>query len=414
MGVHEVFEVLYSPVKAFKKIIEKPDSKGALLILAIVLAFTAVTQYITASKLFLENQTPDKDTWTESPLLWTSNGMLVNDTDRVVGNYSTKGFISDSTTILMRITDIGRFNTSGDEGFKGLSFRIKWIHQNGTPPSSDATLRLFSSKESHYFESNLLDNISNSSNEWYNVTFPISIGPESEGWISFGSPDWENITGLEFRLDWLDSDAANLTMKIDDLYFGNFVSLLAAGFFDQWLIQSLMKTATDFIVRWILFAVFLWLIIKSFRGETGPWRFLFIIIGYTFSIRIVSVATELILISALPPLDFPLKAWNPVKGEGEVALELTSRIYENTWYNTLTGKVLLGIEIFLFGGLHSLPFGYQIIGTIVALTFAFHAWTIALSAVAIRSLRGFTWKKAMVISSISYVLYLFLRPFIPV
>ena len=54
----EVFEVLYSPIKAFKKIVEKPQFKGPLLIFVIVIILTAVGQYVHASKLFLETDVP--------------------------------------------------------------------------------------------------------------------------------------------------------------------------------------------------------------------------------------------------------------------------------------------------------------------------------------------------------------------
>ena len=62
----EVIEVLYSPVKAFRKIIEKPDFKGVILVLVLVISSMIVSQYVLASKLFLETRTPENDDWTES------------------------------------------------------------------------------------------------------------------------------------------------------------------------------------------------------------------------------------------------------------------------------------------------------------------------------------------------------------
>lgn len=392
--VREVFEVLYSPVKAFKEIVKKPDVKGPILILVLSLIATAATQYVNFSKLYLETPTPEKDEWTESVIFWTSNGALFSDTDYIVGNYSVESFISNGTSIWMKITSIGQFNCSGDEGYKGLSFRIKWIHQNGTLPSSNATLKLFSSDESHYFKLEIINLISNSSDKWANVT--VDVGPESQNWVpvQVNSSHWENITGLEFRLNWLDSDAANLAMKIDNLYFGKYRSLLATAFFSSWYISSLMSAATDFLIRWFLYTVVLWLIIKLFRGETGRWSVLFIVIGYTLLVNyptgVVSASVDASLFSMLPPLSFPLKAWNPIKGEERIASELITKIYEKSWYTTLA---------------------YQLSFYIM---FVFYIWIIALSAVAIRSLRGFTWKKAVVISGISFVLHLLLRPFIPI
>ncbi|MCW4001635.1 MAG: hypothetical protein NWE97_00385, partial [Candidatus Bathyarchaeota archaeon] len=66
MGVLEALEVLYSPVKAFKKIVEKPDLKGVVLVLVLVIFSMVVVEYVAASKFFLETRTPEDEDWTES------------------------------------------------------------------------------------------------------------------------------------------------------------------------------------------------------------------------------------------------------------------------------------------------------------------------------------------------------------
>jgi hypothetical protein len=392
--VREVFEVLYSPVKAFKGIVRKPEGKGLLLIFVLILLTAAVFIRISYSKWFVETANPDKDQWTESTSFWNSDGTISLDgTDRIVGNYSVKCFVSNGTSIWMRTTDIGKFNCSGDAGYKSLSFRIKWIHQNGKFPSSNATLRLFSSSESRYFELNIIHDISNSSNEWYNITTPISIGPGSQGWAQFGSPgpDWGNITGLEFRLNWLNSDAANLTMKIDDVYFGNYVvPFITTSFYNQWFISSLTATAVDFFISWLLYAALIWLFIKMFQGKTGPWKVLFIVIGYTFCNRMVQAPVDALLISMFPPLNFPLKALNPIAGEEGVASKLQSEIIEKWGFNTL-------------------PYTLSSFFTL-----GIYVWTIALGTIALRFLGEIEWKKAAAISGIAYIVSIFLRLFIPI
>lgn len=57
MVAREVFEVLYSPVKAFKKIIEKPEFKGVLLILVLFMLSTVLTRYAFFSRIFFETGT---------------------------------------------------------------------------------------------------------------------------------------------------------------------------------------------------------------------------------------------------------------------------------------------------------------------------------------------------------------------
>ena len=385
--VREIFRVLYSPLEAFKEIVKKPDVKGPMLILLITVLVTAGAQYISASKTFFENPTPEADSWAESTSLWISNGVLLNDTDRIVGNYSVNSFSSNDTCIWMKLTEIGPFDCSGDSGYRGLSFRVKWIHQNEKPPSSIATLQLFSYEENRYFRCDLSNNITSLSNEWANLT--VNVGP-GQGWVSVNSPDWKNITGLEFRLAWLHSDAANLTMKIDDLYFGEYVSPLASGFFTGWLVSSLMGSATDFIVRWILYAGLLLLTIKIFGGETGSWSVLFNVVGYVFAVTMVYIAIDALIINMLSSLSFPLKAWSPVAGEEEIGLALWNQIIQDNWGTTLVYNIR-----------YYLPF-------------IVHAWTATLGTIALHFAREFTWKKAAAISVMAYIMLILLKALIPI
>lgn len=50
----QLLKVLYSPVKAFEKIVKKPDVKGPLLVFVLTLLATAGMQYVLASKILLE------------------------------------------------------------------------------------------------------------------------------------------------------------------------------------------------------------------------------------------------------------------------------------------------------------------------------------------------------------------------
>ncbi len=377
--------VIYSPVKAFKEIVKNPSIKGPILIFLLFLVAAAGAQYVNASKWSLETGTPEGDDWTESTSLWTPEGVSIDDEDKIVGNYSVMSSVTNDTRVWMRITGIGSFNGSADQGYKALSFRIKWIHQNELFPAN-GTLRLFSNTN-RYFELNIDDKLANSSNTWGNVT--VDIGPTNLDWRpSVDSPDWGNITGLEFESAWSASNAANLTMKIDDLYFGKQVPFLTTDAFTGWFISSLMTTAFGFFIGWSLYSLLLLLTIKLSRSEVGPWSVLFIVIGYTFSIRIVYVLVDAFLVSMLPPLVFPLRAWNPIAGEEELASKLIDEIYQTNWYPTLVYNLSL------------------------SLMFAVYAWTIALSTIAIRFLLDFTWKKAATISITAYLIYLIVRVFL--
>jgi hypothetical protein len=380
--VYEVLKVVYSPVKAFKEIVKNPNIKGPLLIFLLFLLASAGFQYVSASKFVLEIGTPEGDGWTESTVLWTPEGVSIDDEDKFVGNYSIMSFVTNNTRVWMKTTDIGSFNCSSDEGCGSLSFRIKWVHSSNMFPAN-TTLRLFS-KNNSYFELNIDGKIANSSNTWSNVT--VDIGPTNLNWRpSVDSSDWGNITGLEFELAWL--ARANLTMKIDHLYFGKHVPLLAMNDFPERFVSSLIFIAFGFILEWGIYAIILLLLIKLAGSEAGPLRVLFIVIGYTFCIKIVESLVNAFLFSALPPLAFPLKAWDPIAGEEGLANKLLDNIYQTNWYPTLAYNL------------------YWSLG------FAFIAWAVALSAIAIRFLREFTWKKAAGIAIVAYfVLSIFAMP----
>jgi len=387
LGVREVFEVLYSPVKAFKKIIEKPNLKGVLLILTLFMCFTVVEQYVIASKLLLLDQTPDNDDWTESTALWASNGLLsIDGVDYKVGNYSVESFVSNGTSIRMNITNIGPLDCLEDKSYKELFFWIKWIHENGVP-SSNATLRLFSVSES-YFERSLI-NLS-TSGEWSNVT--VNIGPQSQDWNSIKSPNWQNVTGLEFRLVW--PTPANLTLKIDDLHFRRYSSSIERGLFTGSVILVLTSAALEFSMNWILWAGVLLLIAKVFREEGGPWTTFFIIIGYVFMVTVVYTIASVALISMLPSLNLPTKTWPPTT---DAETNAVSAVFEERWSPNWSYR--------LYTALYFIP------GIPIYFPLLREVWTLFLCTVAIRLLRGITWGRATSVSVVAFILRSILRLF---
>jgi len=387
LGVREVFEVLYSPVKAFKKIIEKPDFKGVLLILVLFISFSVVEQYVVASKFLLLTVTPDEDDWTESTALWTSNDSpSLDETDykagNTVGNHSVKSSVFNDTSIWTKITGIESLDCSEDTGYKELFFWIKWIHENEVP--SNATLRLFSSSESSYFELDLISFLA-SSDEWSNAT--LKIGPD-QGWNSANSPDWQNVMGLEFILVW--QAQANLTIKIDDLRFQKYASSIETGAFGGSIIGILMSAAVSFSMNWILWAGILLLVAKVFREELGPWTMFFVIIGYAFIATVVYTIASAAIISMLSPLNLPTKTWPPTT---EAEANAVNAVFEENWYPILPYRLYAMLHpVFVIS---NIPFYFP---------FLREVWTLVLCATAIRLLRGTTWGKATSISAVALIL----------
>ena len=306
--IREVFEVLYSPVNAFRKIIKKPDVKGVILILALVIISTVIVQSIVYSKFFLENRMPENDDWTESRVnqhYWISNGLLsLDETDYQMGNTDGNHSIVSSVqaeSVWMQTTDITSIDSSEETGYAELFFWIKWTHEEESAPNL-GNLKLYSKGENSYFETNITSLLA-PNGEWTNVT--LNIGP-NQGWTTTNSPDWQNITSAEFNLEW--SSSANLTLKIDGLFFRKFSSPALTGEFSSLLLPILVEALLTFAINWILWSGILIIIGKLFQVDLGQWQVLLVIIGYVFIATFVYTLITAVPLSTLPPLNVPLEA----------------------------------------------------------------------------------------------------------
>ncbi|MEJ2240673.1 MAG: hypothetical protein P8Y18_00810 [Candidatus Bathyarchaeota archaeon] len=374
MVVQEVFEILYSPVKAFRKIIEKPDFKGVILVLVLVVSSMLIVQYIASSKLLLENRNPEDDTWTENLANqhnWTSNGVLTIDSldyklGNSDGNNSIVFSISDGTNIWCKLENISSIDCS-ETGFKELFFFIKWTNDAEIFPIS-GSIKLFSGSEENYFENNsFVDELSSSGN-WKNFT--LKVGSDQD-WISNNSPNWENITGLEFQLDW--ESSSNLSLKIDSLFFRNYISPFASGAFEGIILPIAFQVMLNFATNLILWAGLLLIIAKLFQEDVGPWNIFFIIIGYSFIVSVVYTLLSAIPLSTLPMLEVPLDT---------IAL---NAMLDATW------RPLIAYQLWLY---------IPIIGEV---------WLAALGAIVIRQIKETTWSKAATIAAVAFAIRFILR-----
>jgi hypothetical protein len=369
----EVLEVLYSPVKAFRKIIEKPDLKGVLLVLVLVIASTVVFQFVYNSKQLYENRLPEDDGWTEALAnshSWVSNGLpSLDNTDYKMGNISVVSSVLNETSIWLKLTDFDSVECSGEKGYSELFFWVKWVNEAETVPSS-GTLRLFSGGEESYFESTLTE-FSSSSGEWTNAT--LKVGSD-QAWSSNNSPDWQKITGIEFRLDWL--DAANLTMKIDGLFFRNFVSPIEDLGFSTAMLSLFVSSAFSIAMNWILWAGIVFIVAKLFGEELGRWNVFFVIIGHAFIVTAVCTLVTALAFSSIPVVSLPLD------------YNLQMAVFNETWLPNLA---------------------YQA-GTLIL--WAGEVWIAALGAVVIRLMKNTTWGKAAAIAVVAFAVRFILRLFI--
>jgi hypothetical protein len=359
--VREVFEVLYSPVNAFRKIIEKPYFKGVLLVLLLVIVSSVAVQYIVSSKRLLEGRTPESDDWTEALMnqhIWTSNGSLSPDvTDYQIGNSSISSSVLESTSIWLKLTGIDSINCSEGSDYTELFFWINWTNAVESFPSS-GTLRLFSGSEDSYFEKGLTSLLA-PSGEWTNAT--LNVGPD-QGWASNNSPDWQNITEIEFNLVW--SDSANITLNIDGLFFRTFATSIERGTFYVEIISVILQVG----MNWIIWAALLIIVAKLFHEDLGQWNVFFIIIGYVFMATVISDIMTVILASPLPNLTYLFDSTSGFYYPRNFELWLS-----NWAYPVLTLLIWIG-----------------------------YAWRTALSAIVIRLMKNTTWGKALTISVIAF------------
>ena len=408
MFLYDIFKVIYSPIKAFREVMQKPRYVGPALIIIISLCLTVGTQYVSISKQYVETINPSspRDAWTNmtSPSsLWVTNignatSVSNENSDFLAGNYSVRSAVVNSSEILLETTSIGTVNCSDPDGYRTLYYKLMYNASSLTQTNltaSAAELRLFSlNNESDYYEFNLLSNGTrylNSSQTWINanVTLNFASGP---GWTTHGTPNQENITGVEFLLQFPENGSSS--MYLNDLYFGGKYEILygVVGF-SYWAASTAISSISDILLRWLIFAGLLWVTIKVFHSQgTLSLKTLLVIVGYAFAIMFVYVTVDILSISQLPILYFPNKVIYPLTGqEISAASQLTSNIYNAYWTPTAAYGVFIGAW------------------------YLSHVWTIALFTIALKTtITDISWKKAALISAIAYVIGLFLRAIIPI
>jgi hypothetical protein len=369
----EIIEVLYSPVKAFKKIAEKPDLKGVILVLLMVIASTLAFQFVYNSKQLYETRAPEDDAWTEALAdshSWVSNGLpYVDPADYHMGNSSVMASNPNATTIWLKITDFESINCSGETGYNEMFFWLNWTSETATVPAS-GSLRLFSGSEASYFESTVTE-FPSSSGEWTNTTLMVG---SSQGWASEGSPSWETITGIEFNLVW--SDAENLTLNVDGLFFRAYLSPIETLGFGGALLYLFVSVAFSVAMNWILWSGVLFIVAKLFGEDLGQWSKFFLIIGYAFIVTAVTTLGTALAFSSLPVAGLSLDA------------NLQATVLNELWFSNVA----------------------YLAGTLIMWTG--EVWVAALSAVTIKVMKDTTWGRAAVIAAVAFAVRFILRLFI--
>lgn|GEM_PF-1655908 len=360
--VKSVFKVLYSPMKAFEEIGEKPSVKGPILILLITLPLFVSIQYSSTSKFFLEATIPENDLWTEEPhnshsFLWSSGDeILFDNNDYISGNYSVSISAFNSSQIWMYLTEIGSINCSEGEHSR-LSLAIKIANEGEL---MTAVLQLFSGNiDTNGFDLDILPLMGTVASTWVNITVDLA----NDNWTKTEvTSSWTDITGIGLQLTWL--GLGNFTVKVDGLFFGKFVSSYSSYGVDLQLL-SVVRSSINFLLEWLILSGVVLLILRSFSKWTGSFKDLFNYIGHVYSASIVYLSAIALISFFLPPLYIP----------ANITFQQYVNIYQASW---------------------GAPISY--------LTLLYYGWATILCAVSLKKLVEMSWSKAILVGFGAFVM----------
>ncbi|RLI43169.1 hypothetical protein DRO59_01810 [Candidatus Bathyarchaeota archaeon] len=379
MFAYGIFKVIYSPYKAFKEIIEKPSYIGPVLIMILFIIANTGFAYVFLSKAYADQTMPpssELDKWTEDTAFWDSNASRTFlSSDCINGTYYGNSSIAfsklNSSQVWMRLNITDPLNCSGSNGYKNLSFRVKWTSPEAKP--NNVSIYLLSTNSTDYFYSNLTKEFVNSAvNVWNNITLAL----ETESWT--GSADWGNIAGLKLSFTW--SRPENITVLIDGLFFhGVFKPLIETS--SSYLFNYSLFAFMQFTMQWVVLGGLLYILSKLFGGKAA-WRTLLTIAGFALITLFIQALASAVTYTALPTIRYPLEILGGVPGEGQAA------------YNQIAEASQFVLQI------------NQYIQIII------HIWTIALCTIALRLLFEYPWLKSAFISALAYLLSLFVITFL--
>lgn len=367
-----IFKVIYSPIKAFKELVQNPKYRGGFLVLILFIAAYAGSTYVVLSKSYDEQTLPklaDGDGWTENRTGWTSNANISESNDGVGGSYfgnkTVQFSVSNSTQMWLQLDFGERVDCSAPDGFKNMSVRIKMLSPTATE-ARNVSLYLLSGPV-HYFGYNLTGQVTLiGSDSWNNITVPV--GPE-KGWKDSGLADWGNVTGL--RLAFSGPETANWTIRLGGLFFrGIFKS--AMDNVAAYIFAFSANGVTMFAIRWMFLGGLLYVVTKVLKGK-ATWQALLALAGFVLVTLLVQSVTNIAVYSALPKIYYPLEASAGVRAESDIAL---GKIAEET---ALVSEISQYVQIIM------------------------HIWATALCVIIIRFSSELAWAKSVIGATLAYV-----------
>jgi len=264
----DFLRVLYSPVKAFQRIVEKPDIKGVLLILALTLLATIGSSYASFSRMNL------------------GISVLQNVAEKIPVTgppYNiTQGFANPSEPRLITICTMNW--TSGSD-------TVTIYGENATGHEIEEEVVIVQNR-TFYQTSNY----------------------------------FKTVTKVEFS----HGGDGNIQYLVLGVSPEEYIPAVASNIFIPTLVQaSLMPSAFFFFIGWLIYTGVFWLVLKGFREEIESVGALFITMGYVFITRVIENAVRVPLLFALPTINLPLAAWTGV--DTELYNQVVQENWGTTW-----------------------------------------------------------------------------------
>lgn len=209
----------------------------------------------------------------------------------------------------MELKNIDQINCLSTDGYKNLSFCIKWINPTADPPRN-ASLYLFSMGTTDYFYYDLAERINQTENDkWNNFTIPVGL--DAEQWVnSSAQTAWNNITGLKLDMVWAQSTGSNLTILVDKVYFqsANFEPLTSS--MGSFIVFAAFNAVTTFCIYWMVSGVAVFMAGKMFKIK-AEFKVFLIIVGYALIAMVFMQVLFNILYLLIAPLYITVDAVSP-------------------------------------------------------------------------------------------------------
>ncbi len=381
MFAYGIFKVIYSPREAFKKMAEKPQYIGPILILILYVIAQIGGTYAFFTKTYYEETIPQpllSDPWTDNSTLWEPYGQCtLNSATKVYGNFSIE-HTKNASKIWMQLRFPETINCSGPENPKNLSFRIMWTRLDSENPKN-ATIYL-NSTTNDFFVFDITENLTqHGQNKWVNLTIPVG---EGSGWSKVNNPTWEKIVSIRIVLNW--QNISQTTLRVDRLFFHGFYTPAISYATNEFYFILAFSFASYFLLFWIILGVLIAVFAKLI-GAKFAWKILFIMAGYVLITLFIKTLVEAILVGTFPQFRYPADVIYPVSSEREKAEEILTRIHGQAGF-AITAMSWLYIP--------------------------FYTWGVFLCAIGLRSILDFEWQKSLLISLPAFITSAFIMMFL--